>query len=97
MNYEVKRNTNERRFEAVIDNDVIGIVEYIESDNETLTITHTGVNAKYEGMGIAANLNKSLLEYAMKHNYKIIPLCSYSKMYIDRHPQFAKLLKSHNK
>lgn len=93
MNYEVKRNISESRFEAINDQTVIGIIEYIPTDIKTITITHTGVSKEYEGMGIAASLNKKILEYASEENLKVVPLCSYSKMYIDRHPEYTHLLK----
>lgn len=91
MEYEIKHNLDEDRFEALINHEIIGVVNYYKEDN-VIIVTHTGVKPKYEGQGIAGALTKNVLNYVIKNNFKITPLCSYTKSYIDRHPEHQNLL-----
>lgn len=92
MEYEIKHNTAENRFEALSDLQIIGVINYYKEDN-VLVVTHTGVQPKYEGQGIAAALTKDLLTYIVKNNLKVSPLCSYTKSYIDRHAEYHNLVQ----
>lgn len=93
MKYSVKENTNNNKFEALDDNNnVIGSVDFELRDNTSLAITHTIVKPEFEGQGIAGSLNKEVLEFAKKKQYKVVPICSYTKAYIERHPEYKDLV-----
>ncbi|PXV67553.1 hypothetical protein CLV62_103226 [Dysgonomonas alginatilytica] len=92
MDYEIKHNAGEERFEALANLQIIGVINYYK-ENDVLVVTHTGVESKYEGQGIAGALTKCLLTYIVKNNLKVTPLCSYTKAYIDRHPEYQNLLQ----
>lgn len=92
MEYEIKHNLEEERFEALSNNEIVGVINYYKEEN-VLVVTHTGVESKHEGQGIAGALTKYLLTYIVKNNLKITPLCSYTKTYIDRHPEYQNLIQ----
>ena len=60
--------------------------------NDVMTITHTGVPAPLGGRGIAAELTKAALAHARAAGWKVQPLCSYARAYIERHPEMQSLL-----
>ncbi len=91
MEYKIKHDSDENRFEALANQEIIGVVNYYREDN-VIVVTHTGVKSEYEGLGIAGALTKDLLSYITKNELKINPLCSYTKSYIDRHPEYQNLL-----
>lgn len=91
MEYEIKHNPDENRFEAISNQEIIGVVNYYK-ENNIIIVTHTGVKTEYEGQGIAGALTKAMLTFITKNNLKINPLCSYTKSYIDRHPELKNLL-----
>lgn len=92
MEYNIQHNIAENRFEIVLDN-LKSVIDYtLDSKNNLLTVTHTGFPSQLEGRGIAAALTKALLSYARNNSLKVIPLCSYVKVYIDRHPEWNDLL-----
>lgn len=91
MEYKIIQNIEENRFEAVFENQIIGVVDFL-LEKGSINVTHTGVLPEYEGNGIAASLNKDLLEYALNKNLKVIPSCSYTNIYIERHPKYKLLL-----
>lgn len=86
---EVVHNAAMNRFEADLDGATV-VVDY-RLNGQTMTITHTGVPAAYEGRGIAAQLTKFALEYAREHGYQVQPLCSYTAAYIRRNRQYQDL------
>lgn len=92
MEYQIIHNEEKSRFEAVTKNStLVGLVDYILTDN-TMSVPHTEVNPEYEGQGIAGALTKALLEYATAKAYKVRPICPYTKVYIERHPEYSPLL-----
>jgi len=83
MERVIIHNQKIRRFETVEDG-ITGYVEY-EEYSGGLEITHTIVPKQIGGRGVAADLVKFVLDYAVKNNLKIVPTCSYVKIYIERH------------
>lgn len=78
------------RFEAVVD----GL--HCEADYQlqgrTMHITHTGVPRALEGRGIAAALVLAALQWARAEGLQVNPVCSYVRIYIQRHPQWQDML-----
>lgn len=91
MEYEIVHNELDKRFEAELNNQTLGVVDYYKEENN-LVVTHTGVIREYEGRGIAAALTKDVLEYARREGFHIRALCSYTRSYIERHPEYQNLL-----
>ncbi|MDU1905517.1 MAG: GNAT family N-acetyltransferase [Dysgonomonas sp.] len=93
MEYEVKHNEKANRFEAVIGEKVIGLIDYmISSDKKLIIVPHTEVNSEFEGRGIAGEMTKVLLGYVRENNMSISPICPYTAAYITRHPEYQDLL-----
>ena len=78
MDYEIKFVANENRSIALIKNKIIGECDF-DVDGDTWLITHTFVDEKYGGRGIAKKLVLAIVDEAEKKNKKIIPLWSYAK------------------
>lgn len=81
----VHHNPAASQFEVDLGGGQIAVVEYELRDN-TLTIHHTGVPPAFEGRGIAGVMTKATLAWARAEGYKIIPICSYTRAYMLRHP-----------
>ena len=92
MEYKIINNTNSSRIEAKLDSEIIGLIDYELSDDKIMIVPHTEVNTKNEGQGIAGAMTNELLEFAEASGYKVLPICPYTKTYIDRHPEYHKLL-----
>lgn len=91
MEYKISHNQTENRFEALSNQEIIGVVNY-DKEDDVIIVTHTGVEPEYEGQGIAGALTKEVLAYITKNSLKITPLCSYTKAYINRHPEYESLV-----
>jgi predicted GNAT family acetyltransferase len=57
-----------------------------------MVIEHTGVPEAIGGRGVAAALVKAALEHARAQGWRVVPACSYSAAYVQRHPEYADLL-----
>jgi predicted GNAT family acetyltransferase len=91
MQNRVRINTSRRRFELEAD----GYVAFSDfcRDNSVLTIKHTKVPKELEGRGIGSRLVRGELKIAREQGLKVVPKCPFVKAYIDKHPEFADLLK----
>jgi hypothetical protein len=78
------------RFRVVVDGEV-GELDY-RVDAGVMVITHTGVAPRIEGRGIAAALTRAALDHARSVGWKVRPLCSYARHYVQRHPETSALL-----
>jgi hypothetical protein len=65
-------------------------VKYHISDG-TLYIDSTFVPEEHRGRGLAETLAKAVIEHARQNNLKIVPICSYAKLYFERHPEYRSL------
>lgn len=57
-----------------------------------LIIDHTGVPQAIAGRGVAGGLVRAALDYARAEGLRVVPQCSYSAEYIQRHPEYADLV-----
>jgi predicted GNAT family acetyltransferase len=89
-NYELIHNEAACRYEYHIDGHLALFV--YDDQNGVLYITHTSVPKELGGRGIAAALTKDALEDIEKRGLKIKPLCSYTVAYLQKHPEYKRLL-----
>lgn len=87
---DVVHNEAAHRFEAVIDGQ-LARADYQRHGN-TLRIYHTEVPPALTGRGIAAQVVKAALDYAAANGFKVEPLCSYVRAYMQRHPETQTLI-----
>ena len=73
----------EKRSIAYDFNIIIGECNFEEIEG-LWNITHTEVNSKYQGQGIAKKLVKNVIENAKRLNKEIEATCSYAKKVIEK-------------
>lgn len=88
---EIIHNPAERRFEIWIDG-LLAKLDYTENGG-TIAMTHVGVPVEFRGMGIAAVITKTALEYAKANSLRVIPICPYVVSYLRRNPQYMELTR----
>ena len=87
---DIVHNLAAQRFEATVDGDLCR-ADY-RRVCDTLHLVHTEVPPPHEGRGIAGALVQAVLDYAADNRLKVVPLCSYVRAYIRRHPETQALL-----
>lgn len=79
------------RFSTRVD----GVDAYVDVERTegTLVITHTLVPASIGGRGVAAELVSAAFEAARRDGLKVSPVCSYAAVWLQKHPEYADLLR----
>lgn len=88
-----EKDYRNNRFVALIDDNEAGEITFIKAGKYNIIIEHTGIFEGYEGMGIAKELVKKAVDYAILNDYKVIPLCPYARKEFDRNPEYQKIEK----
>jgi predicted GNAT family acetyltransferase len=73
------------RYEASLEGDLAGFIDYIEKRGR-LALIHTEVLPGHEGHGVASSLVKFALADARGRGLLVIASCPYVRAYVERHP-----------
>ncbi|WP_266206065.1 GNAT family N-acetyltransferase [Pontibacter kalidii] len=65
---------------------------YSYTEDKILDFEHTFVPDSQRGKGLAGKLVKKGLEFARSNKYKIIPSCPVVEAYIERYPEYKKIV-----
>ena len=90
MALNIHHDSGARRFTTQVDGHEAELIYRLQ--DLRMTIDHTGVPDAIGGRGIAGELVKAALDYARAEGLRVVPACSYSAAYIQRHPQYADLV-----
>jgi len=92
MELEIQHNKDKKRFFTIVE-EREAYLNYEFSGENTLNFNHTYVPFNLRGRSIAAQIVRYALEYARENNFKVIPSCSYVRVYIDKNKQFSDLVE----
>jgi predicted GNAT family acetyltransferase len=90
INYTLIDNRDKNRFEFRI-GDQVAVADY-SIQGDVVSIPHVGVPKALEGQGIASALVLSVLKNLEERKLKLIPICPFVVTYVQRHPEWKKLL-----
>ena len=92
-NLQVSDNKAEQRYEANVDGG-LAYAEYQPAGEDTLIFTHTEVPQESEGEGVGSALVKAALDDVRAQGMQVVPQCPFVATYIERHPEYADLVKA---
>lgn len=75
-----------QRYEARLDGQLAGILEYVMKRGR-IALVHTEVLPAFEGQGIAAALARFALDDARRLGLRVIAICPYVQRYLAKHPE----------
>ncbi|HEX7345430.1 MAG TPA: GNAT family N-acetyltransferase [Candidatus Limnocylindrales bacterium] len=78
--------TERGRYEAHVDGDLAGILEYVIKYGR-LALVHTEVLPAHEGQGVGSALVRHGLDVARASGFRVIAVCPYVQRYLVRHPE----------
>jgi uncharacterized protein len=81
------------RYELRLDGRLVGLAAY-RRRNGRVAFTHTEVDDALEGRGLGSRLAAAALDAAAEQGLEVVPLCPFIAHYIDRHPEYERLLPS---
>lgn len=85
MSLVITDNARRQRFEARLDDTLVGVLTY-ELDDGQIDLIHTKVFPDHEGHGIAAGLTRFALDDARRRGLGVIATCPYVRRYLESHP-----------
>jgi uncharacterized protein len=74
------------RYEAHLDGELAGVLEYIIKRGR-IALIHTEVRPAHEGRGIGSTLVRFALDDARRRGLRVIVTCPYVQDYLTRHPE----------
>lgn len=81
------------KFIAMKDRQIVGEITYLwDEDQAKILVPHTEVDGAYEGQGIGKKLVERLIEFARERSVKVVPLCLFVKVMLDRKPEWQDVL-----
>lgn len=87
-----KQAGNKGMFFVEIDGNILAEMVYTMASPQKMIIEHTEVNDELRGQNVGYQLVSTAVEYARKHNMKIIPLCPFAHSVFKKKPEFADVL-----
>jgi predicted GNAT family acetyltransferase len=92
MNNPVSNNPAHHRFELAVDGHIAAT--YYELADGVITFVHTEVPPELGGKGVGSQLVKGALDQVRADGLKVVGQCPFVKAWIDKHPDYADLLKA---
>ena len=91
MTDTVRNNTDENRYELDVDGHLAAA--YYRIADGVITFIHTEVPDALAGRGVGSKLIKGALDQVRAAGLKVVPQCPFVRAYIEKHPDYADLLK----
>lgn len=92
MTDSVRDNPDEQRFELSVEGHLA--TAYYERAGDVITFVHTEVPDALAGRGVGSKLVRGALDQARGRGLKVVAQCPFVKGYIEKHPDYADLLKA---
>jgi predicted GNAT family acetyltransferase len=89
---ELVHNEAASRYELRLDGELAGQAQY-RSEGKAVRLTHTEVDPRYEGQGLASRLAAFVFDDLKARGARVIPSCRFMAGYLARHEKdYAELL-----
>jgi predicted GNAT family acetyltransferase len=88
---DIVNNRAHHRYELAVDGHIAAT--YYAIADGVITFIHTEVPPELGGKGVGSTLIKGALDQVRADGLKVIAQCPFVKAYIDKHPDYADLLK----
>lgn len=90
MTYQAIHHPMEKKFTVVLDGGYEAIVTYSQHGT-TLHLEHSEVPEALRGRGYGSAMVEAVLRAIEQERFKVVPVCSYIKHYMDTHRDWAHL------
>ena len=87
----VHHNRDARTFEAIVNEDIAGVIVYELSAGRTF-LTHTIVEPEFRGRGVGSKLVHVTLDTLRSEGTKVTNYCGFVRDYIAAHPEYRAVI-----
>ena len=91
MESTVTHDKENSRFEIHQDGERVGLMDYVIS-GDRVSLVHTEVKRELRGQNLAAILLRESLKEMATWPERVVPVCSYTVRYMEKHPETHALL-----
>ena len=92
MTTKVIHNSDLNRYEIWLEGEKVGHADYTRMPGE-IHFVHTEVDPAHQGKSLAGILMQESIDHVRENNMgKVVPVCSYVVMWMQRHPETHDLL-----
>jgi predicted GNAT family acetyltransferase len=91
MDAKVQDNTDQHRFEILVDGEPGGFAAYRVRDG-LVTVTHSQIDPKYRGKGVGGQLAKQTLDMLRERGVRVVPACPFFAEYVSQHPEYDDMV-----
>ncbi|MGY4504860.1 putative GNAT family acetyltransferase [Bradyrhizobium sp. GM24.11] len=88
---DVINNRAHHRYELEVEGHLA--TEHYKLDGNVITFEHTDVPKELGGKGVGSKLVQGALDQVRAAGLKLIPECPFVKAWIEKHPEYADLVK----
>jgi uncharacterized protein len=88
---EISHDRERSRYELRLEGRVVGVADY-RREGELVSFTHTWVEPRFRGRGLAGELIEFALRDVREEGLQALPYCSFVSDYIAGHPEHAELV-----
>lgn len=90
---QVRDAPDEHRFEARTPEGVVVAFAMYDTIGTTVVFTHTEVDPRLEGQGIASTLVRTALDAVRASGRDVVAYCPYVKAWLARHAEYQDLVR----
>lgn len=87
-----KKINNKGLFFVERDGNILAEMTYTMSSPDKMIIEHTEVSDELRGQNVGYQLVHTAVDYARKHNIKIIPLCPFANSVFKKKTEYQDVL-----
>lgn len=87
---QITHHPDRNRFETILQGET-AYMEYVPFEGG-INLIHTIVPSPLSGKGVASELTRHVLEYAREQQLRVVPTCSFVRVYVERHPEYKVLI-----
>lgn len=93
---QVRDRTSASRYEAVLDGETVGILQY-QRLRDRIELIHTVTDPAHRGAGAASALVRTAFAEARRDGLAVDPICPFVESWVNRHPEEADIVIGQNR
>ena len=95
MNIKQKETSHKGSFYIEEGEKILAEMVYTMTSPAKMIIEHTEVSDELRGKNVGYQLVNHMVDYARKHDIKVIPLCPFTNSVFKKKPEYADVLYMH--
>lgn len=91
----IQHKSSETKGELYIEKNGVTVakITYSKLGNTQIIVDHTEVSSNFKGQNLGKKLVEHIVDHARSNELKLIPLCPYAKLIIERDESLQDVLK----